>query len=205
VSHKPALQAGVSAKADFNARLEGIVHSFEQNQIAFCVSFLVLFFGSIASKILVETIWSDVGAAIGAGGLLVQMGLWLIRGKRTEDQHERASLIVASADRVVHARDIDPREVVLAMRELVQDRKPLPSPDGTYSPPAGNEGERHHPYSAEEQRSFMERFAAEIKAHDERLLDGLQQMLKQLDSVRLQDGDAHRHVSVDERTVEGPK
>lgn len=177
MTEKAAIQASVAAKAGVQARVQGILHSFEQNQIAFSVSFLVLFFGSLSLKALVDTAWTDAGAAIGACGLALQFVAWLFRGRATEDQRGAASVAVASPGRVIYARDIDPRELMLAMREVIQERKPLPPPEGAYAPAEAGRAEENRRYTSEEQNRITRQIADDLRAHDEQVLARLEELM----------------------------
>ena len=173
---KAVVQAELAAKGSIRARLEGVLHSFEQNQLAFGAGFLVLFFGSLAMKAIVGTAWTDVGAGLSLAGLAAQLICWLMHGRQTHDRQRGASVSVAQGGQVIQANDIDPREAAIALRELIQERKPLPAPDGeVVSDATGKQVTR--PYTPEEQERFMTTLAAGMRAHDVELLERIQQMI----------------------------
>lgn len=170
VAQNPQVSVGAHASADVG----GVIHSFEQSQIILCVTFLILFLASIGLKVLLTSVWTDIGAGIGLLGLLFVLIFWLAKGKPTADQDKPASVSVTDGNKTISARNIDPKEAVFALREVIQNRRILPPPDGEVISIDGENPIQVRSYSDEEKQSFNKRFLSDIREHDANLLAQLE-------------------------------
>lgn len=168
------VSAGVRATAD----VRGVIHSFEQSQIILCVTFLILFLASIGLKSSITSMWTDIGAGIGLVGLLFVLIFWLARGKPTADQDKPASVSVSDGNKTILARNIDPKEAVLALRELIQNRHILPPSDGEVISTDGTSNVEIRTYSDEEKRIINENLLSNMREHDASLLAQLEDLIR---------------------------
>lgn len=179
MSDQPSNKVSLSATARAAAQVGGIIRSFEQSQVIFCVTFLILFLASIGLKAITETVWTDIGAGIGLLGLMLPLLWWLLRGKPTKDQNRPASVTVIDGDKMISARDIDSKEAVLEFRNLIQNRQILPPPHGEVIATTGTQPTEVRIYTEEERRRISEQLAAGMREHDQKLLAQLEELIRE--------------------------
>jgi hypothetical protein len=195
----PQVKVGMAASAA--AQVRGVIRSFEQSQIIYSVSCLSVFLGSIALKAVAVTVWTDIGAGAGLVGLFVPLFRWVFASRPTQDQNSPASITVVDENRSVTALGIDAREVVIALKAMIQNRQILPPPHGRVTS-SGDQA-----YTDDEKNRISAEIETSLRKHDELLLAKLDEIQRGTPIQTLSSGAEPREVLIAterDRTVSGP-
>lgn len=169
-SHQGQVQnLSASATANIFANLTGP----DRGVLVLGILFLIVFIASLGFLSVSSNVLGSIGACVGLGGLIILLIYWIIISKSYHFDTPLSSLSIAKDTIHIETPVRDPKHLILLMRETIQNRKPLPPPNGKILDGLPSQSDSIEQYSEDEKIKVLQEMK---KAHQEQEHDFLQKM-----------------------------
>jgi len=164
-------QLQASAKADISAVLKGP----ERGLLVLGVIFLLVFALSLTAG---GTLLGYAGGGVSLLGLVALLARWLMSA-RDAYSHDQPLTTIQTPSVTVTAQVSDPSERLTMLREVLQNRGPIPEPHGAVVGNASDPGALRA-YTPAEKDTVVNELTEAAKRHDRTVIEQLMQAEKQL-------------------------
>jgi hypothetical protein len=160
-------------KAKVSANVQVDLHGTERLLSVFGLIALLIIITSLILLAFMPNIWAIIGLFFGICLLIVLLFIWL--RKSPGDYEGSPILISASDDRVIlQTRTYDPGQKITLLREIIQNRNPLPHPKGEVVGNNPTDEQNLREYADDESAEDAQALSDKINQHDIQILNELQ-------------------------------
>jgi hypothetical protein len=179
-----------SVKASIFANLTGP----DRGVLVLGILFLIVFLSSLSFLSISNNMLACIGVYVGLGGLVILLIYWLIISRSYHFDTPLSSISIRNDTISIETPVRDTKNLILLMREAIQNRKPLPPPEGKILDGLPSVADSIKKYSEEEKNLVHQEMRTTHEKQEQEFLLKIEDIQKKILKIELTGGDAEQIV-----------